>query len=52
MLSVNDIAAPALTFITTTGSFYVRELAGDLTDDEKVALVESLLIQGIVRIEP
>ncbi len=52
VLSVSDIALPALTFIIRTGAFYVRELPGGLTDDEKVALIESLLRLGVVRIAP
>ena len=52
VLSVGDIALPALTFITRTGAFYVRELPGELTDDEKVALIESLVRLGVVRIAP
>jgi hypothetical protein len=52
VLSVNDIAAPALNFITRTGAFYVRELPGELTDGEKVALIESLLRLAVVRLAP
>ena len=52
VLSANVIAQPALAFIVRTGAFYVRELPGELTDDEKVALVESLLALGVVRIAP
>lgn len=52
VLSVSDIALPALTFITRTGAFYVRELPGELTDDEKVALIESLLRLTVVRMAP
>jgi hypothetical protein len=49
ILSVNDLAHPALEFIARTGVFYVRELPGELTDEEKVALVEALLAIGVLR---
>ncbi|WP_331744141.1 hypothetical protein OG762_49260 (plasmid) [Streptomyces sp. NBC_01136] len=49
VLSVNDLAHPALEFITQTGVFYVRELPGELTDEEKAALVEALLAARVLR---
>jgi hypothetical protein len=49
VLSVNDLAHPALEFITRTGVFYVRELPGELTDEEKAALVEALLAARVLR---
>ncbi|MFF3305479.1 glycine-rich domain-containing protein [Streptomyces sp. NPDC002908] len=49
VLSVNDLAHPALEFIARTAVFYVRELPGELTDEEKVALVEALLAARVLR---
>jgi hypothetical protein len=52
VISVNDLAVSALEFISRTGAFYVRELPGDLTDGEKVALIEGLMAAGAVRLAP
>jgi len=52
IVAVNDIASEALEFIARTGAFYVRELTGVLTDEEKVALVEALMSAGALRIAP
>jgi hypothetical protein len=52
VISVNDIAFEALEFMATTGSFYVRELPGGLSDGEKVALVEALMSAGGARLAP
>ncbi|MFI7501842.1 glycine-rich domain-containing protein [Streptomyces sp. NPDC049687] len=49
VLSVNDLAHSALEFITRTGVFYIRELPGELTDEEKTALVEALLAAHVLR---
>lgn len=49
---VNDIARDALEFIACTGAFYVRELPGVLTDDEKVGLVATLVEHRILRVAP
>lgn len=49
-LSVNDIAREALRFIAGTGAFYVRELPGDLTDEEKIALIAGLVETRILRV--
>ncbi|MEV7119770.1 glycine-rich domain-containing protein [Kitasatospora griseola] len=49
VLSVNDLAHPALEFVTRTAAFYVRELPGELTDEEKVALAEALLGAHVLR---
>jgi hypothetical protein len=43
ILAVSALARQALEFITRTGVFYVRELPGDLTDEEKTALVAALV---------
>ena len=52
LLSVNAIAYDALVFIARTGAFYVRELPGDLSDAEKVRLVEALLTVRALRLAP
>lgn len=43
VLAASEAARDALGFIAETGAFYVRELPGDLTDREKVALAGSLV---------
>jgi hypothetical protein len=50
LLRVNAFAADALAFIARTGAFYVRELPGDLDDDEKVDLVATLVREGALRV--
>ena len=52
ILSANAIAYDALLFIAHTGAFYVRELPGGLTDDEKVSLVRTLMSWGLLRVAP
>lgn len=49
---VSDIARDALEFISRTGSFYVRELPGALTDEEKVGLVATLVEHRVLRVAP
>jgi hypothetical protein len=49
---VNEIARDALEFISCTGSFYVRELPGALTDEEKVGLVATLVEYRVLRVAP
>jgi hypothetical protein len=49
LMSINEVALDALAFIARTGAFYVRELPGDLTDDEKVALVAMLVEYRLLR---
>ncbi|MFF5211973.1 glycine-rich domain-containing protein [Streptosporangium sp. NPDC000396] len=49
LFSVNEIAEDALRFVAGTGAFYVRELPGDLTDEEKIALVATLIECRILR---
>lgn len=49
LISVNDVAADALEFVAHTGAFYVRELAGSLSNDEKVELAAALVEEGILR---
>jgi hypothetical protein len=50
LLSVNDIAWGALRFVLDTGAFYVRELPGGLTDDEKVGLIATLVDMKLLRV--
>ena len=50
LFSVNEIARDALRFIVGTGAFYVRELPGNLTDDEKVALTATLVDMKLLRV--
>jgi hypothetical protein len=47
---VNDIARDALEFISRTGAFYVRELPGDLTDEEKIGLIVTLVEHRVLRV--
>jgi len=51
-LSVSDLASDALQFICQNGAFYVRELPGDLTDDEKTGLVSTLVEHRLLRVAP
>ncbi|AMN41226.1 glycine-rich domain-containing protein [Rhodoplanes sp. Z2-YC6860] len=48
--AINSIAVSAITFIAETGAFYVRELPGELTDEEKVALVTTLVQHRFLRV--
>ena len=50
VLSVSAIAEDALRFIAGTGAFYVREVPGDLTEAEKVALVSALVRLKVLRV--
>jgi hypothetical protein len=50
LFSVSELAAEALEFIAGTGEFYVRELPGDLTDDEKVGLIATLVDDKLLRV--
>jgi hypothetical protein len=50
LLSVDDLAGNALMFVAQTGVFYVREISGDLTDDEKVALIATLVENKLLRV--
>jgi hypothetical protein len=50
VLSVNDLARDALAFIAATGAFYVRELPGDLDEEEKVALASALVECKVLRL--
>jgi len=50
LFSVSELAREALEFIADTGAFYVRELPGDLTDDEKVGLIATLVDAKLLRV--
>ena len=50
LFSANVNAQDALRFIVETGAFYVRELPGDLTDDEKIALISTMVDIKLLRI--
>jgi hypothetical protein len=50
ILSVNEFAREALAFVARTSVFYVRELPGDLNDEEKVALVATLVQYKVLRV--
>lgn len=52
LLSANAIVFAALDFVARTGAFYVRELPGELADDEKVALIQALVSIGTLRVAP
>ena len=52
LISVNEIARDAFDFIAKTGTFYVRELPGELTSEEKTAIVEILVKYKILRVAP
>lgn len=43
IFAVDRIARPALEFIGRTGTFFVRELPGDLLDEQKIALISTLV---------
>lgn len=50
LMTVNELAKPAMQFIVETPHFYVRELPGELTNDEKLGLGEILVKQRILRV--
>src|SRR5262249_43252936 len=52
LLSINDIARDALAFVAQTGVFYVRELPGNLIDEEKIALIATLVEYKLLRVGP
>jgi hypothetical protein len=49
IMAVSEFARQALEFISRTSVFYVRELPGDLTDEEKMALVAALVERKALR---
>lgn len=48
LVSVSALASDALAFMMRIGAFYVRELPGDLSDEEKLGLVELLVEQRVL----
>ena len=52
VLSVNELACEAVEFIAKTRDFYVRELPGDLTGEEKVGVIAPLVRLGVLRMAP
>jgi hypothetical protein len=48
LVCVSRLAEGALAFALRARSFYVRELPGDLTDEEKIGLVETLVDQHVL----
>ena len=50
LLSINEMALPALEFVTRTPTFFTRELPGDLTDEEKIGLVATLVEYRLLRV--
>ena len=50
LLSINLLARDAIAFIAATKAFYVRELPGDLTDEEKIMIVSSLVRFNVLRV--
>lgn len=49
VVAIDDLAKEALDFIGRTGAFYVRELPGGLADEEKIALVSTLVECRVLR---
>ena len=43
VFAADRIARTALEFITGTGTFFVRELPGELADEQRIALVSTLV---------
>ena len=50
LVTVNEFGRDALAFVAQTGAFYVRELPGELADDEKIALIATLVEYRILRV--
>ena len=52
LVRVSELAREALEFIWRTRAFYVRELPGELTDDEKVGVATILVGRGALLLGP
>jgi len=52
VLAVNELACEALTFIAQNAAFYVRELPGDLTADERIGIITPLIRFNVLRLAP
>lgn len=50
VFEIDSLAAEAVSFIARTGTFYVRELPGDLTDEERVAIAATLVESRLLRV--
>jgi hypothetical protein len=50
VFAVSSLAAEALSFMADAGAFYVRELPGGLEDDEKIALVSTMVEHRLLRL--
>ena len=50
VFAVNSLALEAMSFIADTGAFYVRELPGHVDNDEKIALVATLVEHKLLRL--
>jgi hypothetical protein len=50
MFAVDQRRLPAMQFIVPCQPFFVRELPGELSDDEKISLVSNLVARKLVRI--
>jgi hypothetical protein len=48
LVSISALASEALAFMMRIGAFYVRELPGHLSDEEKLGIVEVLLEQRVL----
>jgi hypothetical protein len=48
VLTASENAREALEFVARTKAFYVRELPGELTDEEKIGVAEVLMARGVV----
>lgn len=52
LFSVSELAREGLEMIARTGTFFVREIPGELSDDEKVAIAASLVQAKLLRTAP
>jgi hypothetical protein len=50
MVRIDGWAKPALAFVVATRTFYVREIPGDLTEEDRNALVAALVQRGGLRV--
>lgn len=48
VFAVDQVARTALEFIVNTGTFFVREIPGELDDDQRIALVSTLVEQKLL----
>lgn len=50
LIDTGEVAREALSFIARTPAFYVRELPGDLAEEEKIGLVSALVEAKVLRL--